>query len=335
MPAPSRFPADFSVSAAYPLFDYDPQQDRGWILHFTPQDYRRASFLDERALGHRQVPGWTLDRSELPGLLPDSPTRPALHWLFHIGHCGSTLTSRLLDLVPGVLGLREPLPLLRLAGSPPAAQSPWFTPILRMLARRFPDTQAVIVKPTSVVTASARSLLDHSVGRACLLWVDLQTWLASVLRDTELRESILATEHSRRAQIPVARAAVAESERLARIWLAEQLRWRMLVAETDDAGRLIDLDFSTILRSPADAVSMLARHYGLAVPTDLAQRIESSGVLHRYAKDERHVFDAETRHSEIGEANRRHHDDIQRGLSWAEEALAANVHPELAARLRP
>lgn len=335
MPAPRRFPADFSVSAAYPLFDYDPQQDRGWVLHFTPQDYRRASFLDERALGHRQVPGWMLDRSELRGLLPDSPVRPALHWLFHIGHCGSTLTSRLLDLVPGVLGLREPLPLLRLAGSPPAAQSPWFMPVLRMLARRFPDTQAVVVKPTSVVTASARVLLDHSVGRACLLWVDLQTWLASVSRDAGLRASILAVEHSRCAQIPVAHAAVAESERLARIWLAEQLRWRTMADELDDADRLIDLDFPTVLRSPADAVSMLARHYGLAVPADLAQRIESSGVLHRYAKDERHAFDAAKRHAEIGEANRRHRDDIRRGLSWAEEALAASAHPGLAARLRP
>lgn len=335
MPAPRRFPADFSVSAAYPLFDYDPQRDRGWVLHFTPQDYRRASFLDERALGHRQVPGWTLDRAELRGLLPDPPVRPTLHWLFHIGHCGSTLTSRLLDLVPGVLGLREPLPLLRLAGSPPAAQNPWFTPVLCMLARRFPDTHAVVVKPTSVVTASARTLLEHSAGRACLLWVDLQTWLASVSRDAGLRASILAAEHSRCAQIPVAQAAVAESERLARIWLAEQLRWRTMADELDDADRLIDLDFPTVLRSPADAVSTLARHYGLAVPADLAQRIESSGVLHRYAKDERHAFDAETRHGEIGEAIRRHHDDIQRGLSWAEEALAASAHPGLAARLRP
>lgn len=335
MPAPSRFPADFGVSAAYPLFDYDPQQDRGWVLHFTSQDYRRASFLDERALGHRRVPGWTLDRSELPGLLPDSSVLPTLHWLFHIGHCGSTLTSRLLDLVPGVLGLREPLPLLRLAGNPPAAHSPWFAPVLRMLARRFPDTQAVVVKPTSLVTASARSLLDHSAGRACLLWVDLQTWLASVLRDAGLRASILATEDSRCAQTPIAHAAVVESERLARIWLAEQLRWRMLTADLDDAERLIDLDFSKILHSPADAVSALARHYGLAVPADLAQRIESSGVPHRYAKDERHAFDAETRHDEIGEANRRHHDDIQRGLSWAEGALLASAYPELAARLRP
>src|SRR3546814_19085261 len=41
--------------------------------------------------------------------------RPPLHWLFHIGHCGSTLISRLLDVLPGLLGLREPLPLLELA----------------------------------------------------------------------------------------------------------------------------------------------------------------------------------------------------------------------------
>lgn len=335
MPVSRRFPADFAVSAAYPLFDYDPTQDRGWVLHFTEQDYRRASFLDQRALGHREIAGWTLDRSELAALLPDASARPALHWLFHIGHCGSTLTSRLLDLLPGVLGLREPLPLLRLAGSHHAPQSPWFAPVLRLLARRFPDTEAVIVKPTSFVTASAPSLLDHSTGRACLLWVDLQTWLASVARDAGLRASILAVEKHRCGRIMGTHPASTETDRLARIWLVEQLRWRALVAGAEDPERLIDLDFATVLRSPARAISSLAHHFGPAVPADFAQRCEASGVLHRYAKDERHAFDAETRRNEISEAKRRHHDDIQRGLFWAEKALAAIGQNDLMARLRP
>lgn len=189
MPAPRRFPADFCISAACPPFDYDPEQDRGWILHFAKQDYRRASFLDERALGQAGT-GLGAGSCRTAGAVAAFADAAGAALAVHIGYCGSTLTSRLLDLVPRALGLREPLPLLRLAGSPPASQSPWFVPVLRLLARRVCETQSVIVKPTSLVTASARSLLDLSVGRACpICRPDWRAW-----RDAGLRASILATE---------------------------------------------------------------------------------------------------------------------------------------------
>ena len=38
-----------------------------------------------------------------------------IHFIFHSGHVGSTLLSRLLEEVPSQLGLREPLPLRSLA----------------------------------------------------------------------------------------------------------------------------------------------------------------------------------------------------------------------------
>ena len=39
----------------------------------------------------------------------------AVHFIFHTGHVGSTLVSRLLDETGDVLSLREPLPLRTLA----------------------------------------------------------------------------------------------------------------------------------------------------------------------------------------------------------------------------
>ena len=49
MKPPRRLPSDFSVNAAYPLYAIDPAKDRAWVLHFDREDYRRATFLDERA----------------------------------------------------------------------------------------------------------------------------------------------------------------------------------------------------------------------------------------------------------------------------------------------
>ena len=107
MKASRRLPSDFSESAAYPLYAIDPAQDRAWILHFDRDDYARTGFLDQRALRHREISGWEVSGAELFAVSRPPSSLAHLHWLFHIGHCGSTLVSRLLDLVPGTLGLRE------------------------------------------------------------------------------------------------------------------------------------------------------------------------------------------------------------------------------------
>ena len=338
MSPPRRLPPDFSRSAAYPLFAFDPAQNLGWVLHFDADDYRRASFLDQRSLGRRDISGWTVDRAELEAALAPSPPLRDVHWLFHIGHCGSSLVSRLLDLVPGVLGLREPLPLLALAhGREDAAATAWQAPVLALLARGFVDSRAVIVKPTSVVTTLADRLLP-ATGRGCLLWVDLHTWLATMLRDPGLVDGVLSTEALRLARQPPLPPADGNGARLARAWLVEQLRWRTPPSHPALADRLVYLEFTDVLRDPAPAVARLAAHYGLEVPVDWAQRIKASELLSRYAKDGEAHFDANARRRELAAAAEKHAGGIDEGMSWAQAAVEA-LDPDdaavLALRLRP
>ncbi|MDG2516981.1 hypothetical protein [Lysobacter soli] len=336
MSRPRRLPPDFSRSAAYPLFAFDPAQDRAWVVHFEAEDYRRASFLDQRALNRHDVSGWVVDRAELGASLGPSPPLRAVHWLFHIGHCGSSLVSRLLDLAPGVLGLREPLPLLTLAherDNPMAAA--WEALVLASLARGFADSRAVIVKPTSVVTTIADRLVP-ATGRACLLWVDLHTWLATMLRDARLIDGVLSTEPLRLARQPDLPSADTDGARLARAWLVEQLRWRTLAADPALTGRLIDLDFADVLRDPAPVVARLAVHYDLDVPEDWAQRIKASQLLSRYAKDGNAHFDSNARRRELSAAAEKHVDGIAEGMRWAEATLERiDDGAYFAARLRP
>ncbi|WP_157489399.1 hypothetical protein [Lysobacter sp. Root916] len=331
-----RLPPDFSHSAAYPLFAFDAAAGRGWVLHFEPADYRRASFLDQRALHHRDIRGWELPLAEIEAALAPPPATAPLHWIFHIGHCGSSLVSRLLDTLDPVLGLREPLPLLSLAQAPddPATLA-WQGPVLRLLNRRFADDQVVLIKPTSTVTTLAARLLARVPGRACLLWIDLRSWLATMLRDDGLRDGSLAGETLRLAEfgrdgLP---AAAGDGARLARLWLAEQLRWRRLNADPALAGRLIDLDFAAVLADPAARTAELAAHYGLAVPADWAARIAASGLLDRYAKDHNQAYDAAARERELAAAARAHGAQIEAGLAWAESALAGSGAESLRPRL--
>lgn len=335
MTAPGRLPGDFSRNAAYPLFAFDPVQEQAWVLHFEPRDYQRASFLDRRAMQHREVSGWVLSRAELDAAVAGKPDDLPLHWLFHIGHCGSSLVSRLLDLIPGVLGLREPLPLLTLAhGRGDAATDSWQAPVVSLLARGFADTAAVVVKPTSVVTTLAPELLAGGGGQACLLWVDLQTWLATMLRDEQLKAGVFDTEPLRLQSLTLD-PATTDGERLARAWLAEQLRWQRLATDPALAPRLLDLDFARVIADPAGATAQLAAHYGLPVPADWAQRIAASRLLSRYAKDDAVHFDAEARRRELASAATRHAGAIAEGLTWAERAIAQTGPADLLERLRP
>lgn len=304
------------------------------MLHFRAEDYRRASFLDQRALHHRDIPGWVVSRAELAAGLDSAPAPDRLHWLFHIGHCGSTLASRLMDLLPGVLGVREPLPLLTLASARgDVATQSWHSIVLHLLARGFDDTRAVIVKPTSLVATMAGDLLRGS-GKGCLLWVDLQTWLATMLREKDLIDSVLDNEDLRLAGSGLDRDPLPDGPRLGRAWLAEQMRWQRLLADPALATRVMDLDFSTLLADPAAVSARLAAHYGVEVPADWGRRINDSGLLTRYAKDDAQQFDARTRERELTAAADLHATAIADGLRWAEAAIDRLNLPVLAGRLR-
>src|SRR5258708_1436206 len=84
------------------------------LIQFNASAYRSASFLDDRILGPTTTGAWfPVDRvADASQLVTNA--RP-LHFIFHTGHVGSTLVSRLLDETGTVLSLREPFPLRTLA----------------------------------------------------------------------------------------------------------------------------------------------------------------------------------------------------------------------------
>jgi hypothetical protein len=77
--------------------------------------YRHALFLDQRLNDGTIQAFWIpLVRLLETGRNSTSPAQAAVY-IFHIGHCGSTLISRLLGDRPDLLPLREPLVLRTLA----------------------------------------------------------------------------------------------------------------------------------------------------------------------------------------------------------------------------
>jgi len=84
----------------------DPAEGAVRLVAMDSDSYRAASFLDDRML---QAP---VDAQVLPWTDIEAATaadiRTDARWIFHIGHVGSTLLSRLLGELDGLLALREP-----------------------------------------------------------------------------------------------------------------------------------------------------------------------------------------------------------------------------------
>src|SRR5436190_10119514 len=113
--APS--PQEIAREASWLAQALDPAAGMVRLVAMDRDSYREASFLDDRLMRQpvdAQLVPWPDVEAAVAGDL-----RNDARWIFHIGHVGSTLVSRLLGEIDGVLGVREPRLLRDLALSPP------------------------------------------------------------------------------------------------------------------------------------------------------------------------------------------------------------------------
>lgn len=324
-------------------FRLDPLLRRLLWLRLDAADRARAAFLDERAMPPSPQGGWT----PLDVLARVSaPARPA-HAIFHIGHCGSTLLSRVLEADGGVQGLREPLPLRTLAevwprrgaadavfsadGARDALAGLW-SAWSRPLA---PATQ-VVVKATSRCNALAGPLLDaFPAMRVVLLDMPLRPWLATLFKsEASLADALvpagerllylqshgLATEQALHALSLPAQCALG--------WLAEQLRFDALAGGATGA-RVHRLDFDALLARPDTALAAVVAHLGL--PASSADAAQASAHWQRYSKATEHGYRAEDRRHDLDLALRRFAGEVQAGVDAVSAVLEAR--PDLRERL--
>jgi hypothetical protein len=87
----------------------DMEEDRVLLVLLNEHELREHSFLDQRIFRpdmEFEWRPWSEFATEAELLAHKAP-----NYIFHIGHCGSTLLSRLVAAATGTLALREPVPL--------------------------------------------------------------------------------------------------------------------------------------------------------------------------------------------------------------------------------
>lgn len=318
------------------LHAIDAPQRRALFVQVGEAALRAAAFLDERVAAG-SPDGFWLPLRELREL-PGAPMPAPQGFIFHIGHCGSTLLSRLLDQWPDVLGLREPRVLRDLASLHEAdADTAWlsaqdwqalFERTIGLLGRKFRPGEHVVVKATSSCNNLAEPLLAANADvRVVLLHMPLASYLATLLKAPS-RLDALTFAPARLAYLQTHFGAddvhlyrLDEAEVLALGWIAEMARFAQL-ANGVATARVLRCDFEDFLHDPAAQLGAIAAHIGLADAEATARSAIQSDVMRAYSKSPDHAYGSADREHDLALAQQRFGAEIARGLRFAETLIA-------------
>ena len=312
--------------------DVDLVNHRGLVVKFDREGYRQASFLDQRAFRNDTLGAW-FPLGRILDLTDTLPEPPAAHAIFHVSHCGSTLVSRLLAELPGVLPVREPVTLLACAQERRELDRPtsrldqtgWdrlFDTTLKLLSRTYrPDERAVIKATSACGNLLSPFLRRETASKALLLYSDLETWLTVMLRNEDVRNNgrfyapawlgdLLGLTDRRDIHL----AALGDPEKFAVNWLTAMLHFERARQGSGERVRLCD--FERVLADPAGELDVMGRFLGL----DTAQvpALVAGPLMQRYAKHPQEAFDAAIRERELQEARRARATEVGAGLKYAE-----------------
>lgn len=322
--------AELAASPLYYPQKYDPVSDGILLLRVTEEMYRAASFLDDRILTPNMQGFWS-PYAAVENALPESQGRKPLHFIFHAGHVGSTLLSRLLDDTAPVLSLREPLPLRTLAEihdilgrSHSLLSANDFARrleiFLRLWSRGFGATRAVVLKATSSAGRLAPVLLAaRPDAKAVYLNLAPEPYLATLLAGANALHDLRghAQERIRRlehflGEPPLLLHAASTGELAAMSWLAEKFAEDRAVAAA--GARVFRLDFERMLAHLEETMTDVAAHLVLP-PPDLPSLARSSTRM-RYSKAPEHSYSPALRAELLTQARREHAEEIRKGLDW-------------------
>ncbi|KQZ64962.1 hypothetical protein ASD67_11235 [Sphingopyxis sp. Root1497] len=311
----------------------DLANDRVLIALLTEADYRAASFLDQRLLTDRIGREW-MAWDALPDLGPAAP-RP--HHIFHIGHVGSTLVSRLLAETADVLPLREPMLLRTLAQVAERIDRPesvWSPDLYRQrlaqvsgwFGRGFAAGQVAMVKASSVITAIADDLTGAD-GRALFLYAPVARYIETILAGEASLAETLAQAPARMARLaallpdlPFALWQLPPVTRVAMSWLCEMATAARTLPAADP--RHLWVDFEAMLADPAASLTAQARHFGLAPDAARIETALAGPIMRQYSKAPEHGYSPDLRRQLQAQAAAEHAPAIAEAIAWV-EALAA------------
>jgi hypothetical protein len=322
---------------------YEPVSDALLMVEMSPEAFAAASFLDQRMLTPQTQARWAAG----PAIdaVMDAVTPSPVSYIFHIGHVGSTLLSRMMGAHAAVHALREPatlrtmaqlLPDLATAESQvaPAAFERRLATLARLWGRTYAPGQRSVVKATSFASELADRLLAlPAAGPSLAMYVKPEVYVASILGGDASRQELQTLAQPRLRRLH--RRLGGEAWRLYELGLGERAAasWacEMATLEAVAPGRLTWIDFQAFLADPQAGLAAAFAATGFAVDAQAVTAIATGPLLTRYSKGPEHAYTPELRGQVLDQARQEHGPDIVRGMAWLE--AAARDHPLIASVL--
>jgi hypothetical protein len=323
------------LSRSPELFPYalELPSDSVSFIRVKRSEYEQASFLDARLLTP-QTSQRALPWRQLGGAIEAAGLDERCGFIFHIGHVGSTLLSRLIGAHEAVFSLREPMLLrtfaqLRDERAQPHAWPDFSARVgfgLRLLSRTFETPQLAVIKATSFVSELAAELLARaSMPKAVLMFVSPESYIATILGGPNSRQEakLLAPGRLRRLHRRIGDevwqlADLSEGEVLALAWACEMSALAQAADSSD--GRVFRVDFDRFLADPAALLLSVLRHFDIPAAATEVRAILEGPDMRRYSKAPEHAYDAALRRDIMSQARAMNAAEIRRGLAWLDRA---------------
>lgn len=327
MPNSALSADDITASPAWlPLDAAGPGAMR--LVRLDEAAYRAASFLDQRIL--RTGP----EQALIPvTVLAQAAARleARADYIFHIGHVGSTLVSRLLGESASFFSVREPAMLREVALKSSQERLVGAVDLggtLALLGRTWRRGQRAVVKATSFVSEIAGPILAaNSSSAAIFMFTPALAYLRCILGGPNSRLEAKALAASRLARVRGRLEEGAseidprsEGEWIAMSWLSEMVCLQQAAARYD--SRILWVDFDAFLATPRAVLASIFRALRVdATPREI-DCIVSGPIMHQYSKAPEHAYDAALRAEVLASADSEHGAEIRRGMDWLAQLAA-------------
>jgi hypothetical protein len=300
------------------------------LVRMDRESYRAASFLDDRMLQQpRDTPIVAWGRVQAA-----AGDRRDARWIFHIGHVGSTLVSRLLGELPGVLAIREPRFLRDMMELTPDRLDPVADAALALFSRTFAREETALVKATSFVSEIAPRVAGPQ-SRVLFIYATPRAYVPSILAGENSLIELQRLAESRAQRLASRGIAMpgqdrSDAHRAAAAWASEMTALEAAAERMPDAP-IAWLDFDRALADMAGQLERLCAHFGFPASRQALEALASGSLMTRYSKALEHDYSPELRRELIAEATRDHRADIDDALVMLDRA--AQESPLLARAL--
>jgi hypothetical protein len=298
----------------------DPSAGMVRLVAMDRESYRAASFLDDRIMQQpvdTQIVPWPQVETAVTEDL-----RTDARWIFHIGHVGSTLVSRLLGEIHGVVSIREPRILRDLAMSPPDMRGRYIGPVPRLMSRTFAPNELTCIKATSFVSDIAPELVPRG-ERALFMYATPRNYIGSILAgENSMKElRMLAPVRAQRLSRHVSALGPAHNDAdLAAIAWACEMTSLEAAADAMTDRQVKWADFDKMLDGMEEELGRVAAFFGFAADAEQLRAISRGPLMTRYSKDTSYDYSTQLRRDLIAEATMLDRQNIDGALAMLRRA---------------